>query len=29
MQRAREAIGLGRLAALREEFLSLAGERIR
>ena len=29
MQRARNAIAEGRLAALREEFLSLAGERIR
>jgi queuine tRNA-ribosyltransferase len=29
MQRAREAIGQGRLAALRDEILSLAGERIR
>jgi len=29
MQRARRAIGEGRLAALREEVLSLAGERIR
>jgi tRNA-guanine family transglycosylase len=29
MQRAREAIGEGRLVALRGEIVSLAGERIR